>query len=117
MMTLLDVAILIGLSRLDRLAFELVMREQSLVSSSEHLGLWVAVDRGGQAIGAVSPGDSSQFPQGVLQALAEALKALGEADGASLPVGVGQHEVIDHVVERLAEDGDAELGHAGKVRL
>jgi hypothetical protein len=116
-MTLLDVTILVGLSRLDRLAFELVMREQSLVSASEHLGLWVAVDRGGQAIGAVSPGDSSQFPQGVLQALAEALEALGEADGASLPVGVGQHEVIDHVVERLAEDGDAELGHTGEVRL
>jgi hypothetical protein len=62
-------------------------------------------------------GDSSQFPQGVLQALAEALEALGEADGAGLPVGVGEHEVIDHVVERLAEDGDAELGHAGEVAL
>jgi hypothetical protein len=116
-MTLLDVAILVGLSRLDRLAFEPVMREQSLVTASEHLGLGIAVDRGGQAIGAVPPGDSSQFPQGVLQALTEALKALAEADGAGLPVGVGQHEVIDHVVERLAEDGDAELGHAGKVRL
>ncbi len=116
-MTLLDVAILVGLSRLDRLALEAIMREQSLVTASEHLGLGIAVDRGGQAIGAVSPGDSSQFPQGVLQALAEALEALGEADGASLPVGVGQHEVIDHVVERFAEDGDVELGHAGKVTL
>src|SRR3954451_1381521 len=72
-MTLFDVAILVGLSRLDRLAFEPVMREQSLVASSEHLGFGVAVDRGGQAIGAVTPGDSSQFPQGVLQALAETL--------------------------------------------
>jgi hypothetical protein len=116
-MTLLDVAILVGLSRLDRLAFELVMREQSLVSSSEHLGFWVAVDRGGQAIGAVSPGNSSQFPQCVLQTLAETLETLGEADGAGLPVGVGEHEVIDHVVERLPEDGDAELGHAGEVAL
>jgi hypothetical protein len=35
-MTLLDVAILVGLPRLDRLAFEPVMREQSLVSASEH---------------------------------------------------------------------------------
>jgi len=116
-MTLLDVAILVGLSRLDRLAFELVMREQPLVSSSEHLGFWIAVDRGGQAIGAVSPWDSSQFPQGVLDSFGEALEALGEADGAGLPVGVGEHEVIDHVVERLAEDGDAELGHAGEVAL
>ena len=116
-MTLLDVAILVGLSRLDRLAFEPIMREQSLVASSEHLGLGIAVDRRGQAISAVPPGDSSQFPQGVLQALAEALEALGETDGAGLPVGIGEHEVIDHVVERLAEDGDAELGHAGEVAL
>jgi hypothetical protein len=116
-MTLFDVAILVGLSRLDRLAFELVMREQALVSASEHLGFGVAVDRGGQAIGAVSPGDSSQFPQGVLQALAEALEALGEADGAGLPVGIGEHEVIDQVVEGLAEDGDPKLGHASEVAL
>ncbi len=52
-----------------------------------------------------------------MQALAEALEALGEADGSGLPVGVGEHEVIDQVVERLAEDGDAELGHAGEVAL
>src|SRR3954469_4218628 len=116
-MTLLDVAILVRLPWLDRLALEPVMREQSLVASREYLGFGVAVDRGGQAIGAVSPGDSSQFPQGVLQALAEALEALGEADGAGLPVGIGEHEVIDQVVERLAEDGDAELGHAGEVAL
>jgi hypothetical protein len=65
----------------------------------------------------VSPRNSSQFPQGVLQALAEALEALGEADGAGLPVGIGEHEVIDQVVEWFAEDGDAELGHAGEVTL
>ena len=114
---LLDVAVLVGLPRPDRLAFEPVMRQQSLISPGEHLGFRVAVDRGGQAIGTVSPGDSSQFPQGVLQALAEALEALGEADGAGLPVGIGEDEVIDHVIERHAEDGDAELGHAGEVRF
>lgn len=116
-MALLDVAVLVGLPGLDRLAFEAIMGEQSLVSAGEHLGVWVAVDRGGHAIGAVSPGDSSQFPQGVLQALAEALEALGEADGAGLPVGVGQDEVVDQVVEGLAEDGDAEFGHAGEITL
>ncbi len=44
-MALFDVAILVGLSGLDRLAFELVMREQRLVSLSEHLGFGVVVDR------------------------------------------------------------------------
>ena len=116
-MTLLDVAILVGLARLDRLTFQAVMREQSLVSPSEHFRVGIAVDRGGQAIGAVTPGDSSPFPQGVLQPFAEALEALGEADGAGLPVGIGEHEVVDQVVERLAEEGDAELGHAGEVTL
>ena len=116
-MRLLDVAILVGLPGLDRLAFELVMREESLVSASEHFRFGIAVDRGGQAIGAVSLWNSSQFPEGVLQTLAETFKALGETDGAGLPVGVGEDEVIDHVVERLAEDGDAEFGHAGEVRF
>ena len=51
-MTLLEVAILVGLSRLDRLAFEPVMGEQSPVASGEQLGFGVAVDRRGQAIGA-----------------------------------------------------------------
>jgi hypothetical protein len=116
-MTLLDIAILVGLSWPDRLTFEPVMREQSPVSPSEHLRVGVAVDRRGQAIGAVTPRDSSQFPQGVLHPFAEALEALGEADSAGLPVGIGEHEVIDQVVERLAEDGDAELVHAGEIRF
>jgi hypothetical protein len=64
--TLLDIPVLVGLPGLDRLAFEPVMREQSLVSPGEHLGFGIAVDRRGQAIGAVPFGDPSQFPQGVL---------------------------------------------------
>jgi hypothetical protein len=52
-----------------------------------------------------------------LQALAEALETFGEADRAALPVGIGEHEVIDQVVEGLAKDGDAEFRHAGEVAL
>jgi hypothetical protein len=51
------------------------------------------------------PGDTAQLGQGILQAVAEALEALGEADRARLPVRVGQHEVVDQVRERLAVDG------------
>ena len=107
-MALLDVAVLVRLARLDRLGFEAVVRHQGLVSPSEHLGLWIGVDRRGQAIGAVPSRNSSQFPQGVLQPFAEALEALGEADRAGLPVGIRQHEVVDQVIERFAGDGDAE---------
>jgi hypothetical protein len=116
-MALLDVTILVGLSRLDRLGFEAIMRHQGLVSPSEHLRLWISVDRRGQAIGAVPPGNPSQFPQGVLQPFAETLEALGEADRAGLPVGIRQHEVIDQVVEGFAGDGDAESAHVSEIAL
>jgi hypothetical protein len=117
MMTLFDVAILVSLVRLDRLGFEAVVRQKGLVPPSEHLGLGIGVDRRGQTIGAVSLGNSSQFPQGVLQPFAEALEALGEADRAGLPVGVGEHEVVNQVVERFASDGHAEFTHVGEVAL
>jgi hypothetical protein len=117
MMTLFDVAILVGLSRLDRLALEAVMRKQSLISPGEHLGLLIGVDRRGQTIGTVSPGNSSQFPQGVLQPFAEALETLGEADRTGFPVGVGEHEVVDQVIEQFAGDRHAEFTHVGEVTL
>jgi hypothetical protein len=117
MMTLFDVAILVGLSRPDRLALEPVVRQQGLIPPGKHLGLLIGVDRRGQTIGAVPLGNSSQFPQGVLQPFAEALEALGEADRAGLPVGVGEHEVVDQVIERFAGDRHAECSHVGEVAL
>src|SRR5438045_2992425 len=47
---------------------------------------------------------AAQLGEGILQAVAEALEALGEADAAGLPVRVGQHEVVDQVRKRLAVD-------------
>ena len=73
------------------------------------------VHRGGEPIGAVRLGDPSQFPQRVLEPLAEALETLGEADGAGLPVGVSQDEVIDQVIERLAGERDAQVVHGREV--
>jgi len=113
---LLDIPVLVRLPRLDRLGLQAVMRQQRLVPPGEHLGVGVGLDCGTQAVGAVLPGNASQFPQGVLQPLAQALPALREADRAGLPVRVGQHEVIDQVVEWLPRDGDAEFGHVGEIR-
>ena len=50
-MTLFDIPVLVGLPRPDRLAFEAVMLEQSLVSPCEHFGFRVAVDRRGAVRG------------------------------------------------------------------
>jgi len=113
---LLDVAVLVRLPRPDRLGVEAVMRQQRPVTSGEPLGFGIGLDRRGEAVGAVLPGNPSQFPEGVLQPRAQALPALREADRAGLPVRVGEYEVVDQVVERLARDRDAQLGHVREVR-
>jgi len=44
-------------------------------------------------------GHAAEFPERLLQAEGKALKALGKADRAGLPVGAGQHEVVEQVGE------------------
>src|SRR5262249_57501456 len=73
------------------------------------------VDGGREPVGAVQPGHAAQLPQGVLQALAEALVTLREADGAGLPVGIRQDEVVDQVGEGDAGQGDAQVGAVREV--
>jgi len=105
-----------ALARLDGLALQTIVRQQGLVTLLEGLGSFDAgLDGGGQAIGPMKLRYAAQLPQGVLQALTEALQALGETDGAGLPVGVGQDEVVNHVIEREAIDGHAQFGAVGEV--
>ena len=113
---LLDVAVLVRPRRVDGLAAQPVVLQQRLVALLEDVAVAARRHGGGQRVGAMDLGHAAQLGQGVLQAGAEALEALSEADRAGLPVGVGQHEVIDQVVERLARDGDAEFGHVGEIR-
>jgi hypothetical protein len=112
---LLDVAILVGFPRLDRLGLDSVMGEQRLIALGECLGIRIGVNGGAHAVGAMPCGNASQFPEGILQPFAQTLEALAEADRAGLPVGVSEHEVIDQVVEGLAGDRDAEFGHVSEV--
>jgi hypothetical protein len=58
---------------------------------------------------------AAELPQGVLQSFTEALEALGEANGAGLPVRVSQHEVVDQVSERSTVDRYAQVGAVGEV--
>jgi hypothetical protein len=112
---LLHVAVLVALAGLDGLGGQPVVVEQGLVTPLEGVGTAAGLDGGGQAVGAVQPGHAAELPQGVLQALAQTLQALGEAKGAGLPVGVGQDEVVDQVGERGALEGHAQLGAVGEV--
>jgi hypothetical protein len=112
---LLDVAVLVALAGLDGLPLQAVVAQQGLIAPLEHLRVGARLHGGSQAVGAVQLRHTAQLPEGVLQALAEALVALGEADGARFPVGVGQHEVVDQVGEGAAGDGDTQVGAVGEV--
>ncbi len=113
---LLHVAVLVRVGRLDRLARQAVVPQQRLVALRERRRtLRPRRDRRRQPVGAVQLRRAAQFPQGVLQAIAEALVALRETDRPRLPVGVGQHEVVDQVVEGRAGDGHAQVGAVGEV--
>jgi hypothetical protein len=114
-MALLGVAVLVGSSGLDRLALETVVAQQRLVTLGEGRPFGPRWHGRGQPIGAVELRHAPQFRQRILQALAEALVALGKADGAGLPVRVGQHEVVDQMVEGGAVDGDAQVRAVGEV--
>jgi hypothetical protein len=113
--TLLTVAVLMGLAGVDRLPLQPVMRQQRLVAPLEHLRVGPRLHRRRQPVGTVDLGHATQFPQGVLQALAEALQALRKTDGPRLPIRVGEHEVIEQVREGVARQGDPQLGAVGEI--
>jgi hypothetical protein len=108
---LLHVAVLVGMRRLDRLAAQAVMSQQGLVTLRERCRTFrPRRDGRRQPVGAVQLRHTAQFPQGILQALAEALVALGKANRARLPVRVGQDEVVNQVIEGRAGNGHTQVG-------
>jgi hypothetical protein len=115
-MTLLHIAILMRLRGVDRLALQAVVPQQRLVATLKGRSIAAGWHGRRQGIGAMPLWDAAQLGQGVLQAVAEALEALGEADRAGLPVGVGQHEVVDQVPKRLAIDGHVQTAGVGEIR-
>jgi hypothetical protein len=112
---LLHVAVLVRLRRIDRLALQPVVPQQRLVTplKGRAIAAWWYGRR--QGVRAMHLGSAAQLGQGVLQALAEALEALAEADAAGLPVRVGQHEMVDQMRERLTVDGHLQAGGVRKV--
>jgi hypothetical protein len=115
-MTLLRIAVLVRLGRVDRLALQAVVLQQLAVALLEDGPLFPGRHGGGQRIGAMYLGHAAQLGQRVLQSLAQALEALAETDRARLPVRVGEHEVEEQVRKRLAADGDVQAGTVREVR-
>jgi hypothetical protein len=96
---LLDVPVLVRPAGPDGLPVEAVVPEQRPVPVGERGPGGAGRDGGGQPVGPVHVRDAAQLPQGVLEPVRQGLVTLGEADGPRLPVRVGQHEVVDQVVE------------------
>jgi hypothetical protein len=110
-MALLRVAVLVALAGLDRLGLQTVVTQQCLVTLLERFRSFDSRLHGRrQPIRAMHLRHATQFPQRVLQPFAETLQAFRETDSPRLPVGVCEHEMIDHVHERTSVDRHSKVG-------
>ena len=108
-MALLAVAVLIGFARLDGLALQTVVPQQTLITLRERRPFRPRRHRRCQTIRAMYLRHAAQFLQRVLQAFAQTLVALREADRPRLPVRVRQHEVVQQMLEHHAVDRHAQF--------
>ena len=92
------------------------MLHQSFVTLREVLLLRQVVHRRTQPVRPMPLRYASQFPQRLLQSFAQTLETLREAHRRRLPIRVGQHKVIDHVLERLPLNRHAQVAHVREVR-
>jgi hypothetical protein len=83
--------------RVGRLALQAIMRQQGPILGGELLGLAVMVHGQRHAIAAVTLRHTAQGPQGILQAGAEAGETLAKTKSDVLPIGVGQHKMVQQV--------------------
>jgi len=111
----LRVAVLVRLPRVDPLARHAVVRQQIAIARLKLARRREVVHRRRQGIAAVPSRYAAQFPERVLQAVGERLERLRRTRRHGLPVRVGQHEVVHHVIESPAGDRDVQRVHVGEV--
>lgn len=102
-----NVAVLMRLTGIGPLRLEPIVVHQLLIPPVKLAAFRQVVDRGGQAVAAMSAGHAAQCPQRLLQATAHGLERFREADVGEFPVRVREREVIQQVLERLTPDGDS----------
>lgn len=113
---LFRVAVLVALAGLDGLALQAVVTQQRLITLLERFRPFDArLHRRRQPIRAMQLRHAAQFPQRVLQPFAETLQTFREAERDRLPIGVREHEMIEHVHKRTAVDGHAQVGTVGEI--
>jgi hypothetical protein len=111
----LGVAVLVRLPRVDPLARHAVVRQQVAIPRLKFPRRREVIDGGSQAVAAVPSRHTAEFPEGVLQAVGERLERLRGTQSHRFPVRVGEHEVVDHVIERLAGNRDVQRVHVREV--
>jgi hypothetical protein len=111
-----DVPILMRLAGVGPLGLDLIVVHQVAVSPPKLAVFRKVVDRRAEAVATVPGWHAAQFPKGLLESAADRLERFGKADRHELPIRVGEGEVIQQVVERLAIDGDSQRVHVGEVR-
>jgi hypothetical protein len=111
----LRIAVLVCLPRVDPLARHAVVSQQVAVTGLEFPRRRQVVHGGAETVAAVPPRHSTQFPQRILQTVGQGLERLRRTQRHRLPVRVGQHEVVHHVIESLTGDGDVQRVHVGEV--
>lgn len=112
----LDVAVLMRLAGVGPLRLDLVVGHQVAVACAKLAIFREVVHRRAEAVATVPSRHAAQSPQRFLESSAERLERFREADRDRLPIRVGEREVIQQVVQRLAGDGDAQRIHVREVR-
>src|SRR6266849_2962713 len=73
--------------------------------------------RSTQMVGAMLLWDTTNLPERFLQTFGECLKGFTETDTGCLGVGVGQHQMIEHMRKGCARNGNPKIFHMSKVGL
>lgn len=112
----LGVAVLVRLADVGPLAFENIVLQELAIPLVKLPFLAQVVHGRRKAVAAVPPRHASQFPQRILQALAEGLERLRRAERDRLPVGIRQREVIRQMGEGPAGERHRQRFEVGEVR-
>lgn len=109
MMTLLDIAVFMGLPRLNLPPFHVVIAQQCLIAPLKIRRDGEIVHGRRHSIRAMQQWHATQLPQRSLQAFTQAGEALGKADRAGFPVRIRQHEVIQQMGESFPGNENAHI--------
>jgi hypothetical protein len=110
------VAVFVTRRRVRLLHRQAVVPHQLLVTPRELTLVRQVVHRRAQPIAAMPLRHAAQLLQRILESFTQTLETLREANRHRLPVRVGQHEVIDQMIERLTAEGYAEVVHRREIR-